>query len=352
MRNYPFRGKTPFPRHQWFIAAWSGEVTRAVLARVILNQPIIFFRTEAGSLTALSGLCPHRWAPLATGTISGDTIACPYHGAAFDSLGRCVSLPFQDHIPPALRLRTYPIIERGGIVWIWPGDADRVDPSLLPQTDSLGLGVPGWRHDTSRPILLKARAQLLLENLFDQSHVGFTHAATLGTRTAAADPFRPSEIVDLPGYFSIRHKPALLPSDAAMQAIFPDIGDHMTIQLRSELFGVGLVNGVGTQTFATDAQGSARRLVGSMNFLHGVTPSTDTTTHYFTAMTRDFVVDDDVLSDVLSRRNALVVGEDVAMLESIEPQLDAHADIRSEINYPTDAAAIRVRRRIEHLNEE
>jgi len=115
---------------------------------------------------------------------------------------------------------------------------------------------------------------------------------------------------------------------------------------------VGLVNGVGTQTFATDAQGSARRLVGSMNFLHGVTPSTDTTTHYFTAMTRDFVVDDDVLSDVLSRRNALVVGEDVTMLEAIEPQLDAHADIESEINYPTDAAAIRIRRRIEHLNEE
>jgi vanillate O-demethylase monooxygenase subunit len=123
----------------------------------------------------------------------------------------------------------------------------------------------------------------------------------------------------------------------------------MAILLRTELFGVALINCVGTQTLATDAQGGARRSVGQMNFLHGVTPATNTTTHYFNAMTRDFALDDAALWRVLEQRNIQVVQEDVAMLEAIEPFLDAHGDTSAEVNFMTDAAAMRVRRRIERL---
>jgi vanillate O-demethylase monooxygenase subunit len=131
--------------------------------------------------------------------------------------------------------------------------------------------------------------------------------------------------------------------------MFPGVGDHAAIMLRSELFGVALINGVGTQTLATDAQGESRRCVGSMNFLHGVTPATDTTTHYFTAMTRDFALNDDALWRVLEQRNLQVAREDVAMLEAIEPHLEAHGDSDAEVNFMADAAAMRVRRRIQRL---
>jgi vanillate O-demethylase monooxygenase subunit len=349
MRNYPFRGSVPYARNQWYIAGWSAEIGASALSRVILNQEIVLFRDESGSVVAVSGLCPHRWAPLAGGVISGSTIECPYHGAKFDRNGQCVHLPFQSHVPNALRLRAYSIVEQGGLVWIWPGDADQIDLALLPQTNALGLGVDSWRLDTSPHLLVKARAQILLENLFDQSHVGIAHCRTLGSRAPTTALAKPSEIVDQPGYLSIRHDGTPCATDAAIRALFPDIGEHMIIRQRSELFGVSLINGVGSQTFATDAAGGGARLVGCMNFVHGVTPATETTTHYFAGMTRDFALDNAELSAALTERNERVIAEDVAMLEAIEPHLDAYADSAAEINFPADAAAMRVRRRMERL---
>jgi vanillate O-demethylase monooxygenase subunit len=86
-----------------------------------------------------------------------------------------------------------------------------------------------------------------------------------------------------------------------------------------------------------------------MNFVHGETPATETTTHYFAGMTRDFALDNAELSAALTERNERVIAEDVAMLEAIEPHLDAYADSAAEINFPADAAAMRVRRRMERL---
>lgn len=40
------------------VAAWSDEVERTLLARTILGQPVVFYRTEAGQAVALDDCCP------------------------------------------------------------------------------------------------------------------------------------------------------------------------------------------------------------------------------------------------------------------------------------------------------
>ena len=53
-------------RNNWYQAAWASELSEAPLARTLLDEPIVFFRTGEG-IAALQDRCPHRFAPLSAG---------------------------------------------------------------------------------------------------------------------------------------------------------------------------------------------------------------------------------------------------------------------------------------------
>jgi phenylpropionate dioxygenase-like ring-hydroxylating dioxygenase large terminal subunit len=82
-------------RNSWYVAAWDREVTRAPLARVFLDQPVVLYRKEDGTPVALEDRCCHRQLPLSMGKVEGDELRCGYHGLKFDSAGRCVEIPGQ-----------------------------------------------------------------------------------------------------------------------------------------------------------------------------------------------------------------------------------------------------------------
>src|SRR4029077_11043671 len=111
------------PRNQWYIAALSQEVTRGLLSRRILDDPIVFFRTQDGSPVGLADRCPHRGVPLSMGAIKDDVIRCAYHGFEFGKTGACHRVPSQSRIEPQLAVRSYPLREIGPYIWIWMGDS-------------------------------------------------------------------------------------------------------------------------------------------------------------------------------------------------------------------------------------
>ena len=52
--------------------------------------PLAVFRTRAGRIFAVDGICPHKGASLADGMLAGDSVVCPYHAFRFDSdTGAC-----------------------------------------------------------------------------------------------------------------------------------------------------------------------------------------------------------------------------------------------------------------------
>jgi len=94
-----------FLRNQWYVAAWSHEVGRALLSRRIAGEPIVLYRTEGGRAVAFADRCPHRLAPLSRGRLVGDALECGYHGIAFADDGRCIRIPGQEAIPKDARAR-------------------------------------------------------------------------------------------------------------------------------------------------------------------------------------------------------------------------------------------------------
>ena len=58
---YPLNVSQPYPFNQWYVGAYGHEVSRTLLQRTLLNQLVVFYRTETGEAVALQGLCPHRF---------------------------------------------------------------------------------------------------------------------------------------------------------------------------------------------------------------------------------------------------------------------------------------------------
>ncbi len=117
-------------RNCWYVAAWAHElIDGRLLARTILDQPILLYKGDSGRVVALDDRCCHRGARLSKGRLEGDCVRCMYHGLKFDGSGACVQIPGQDTVPKGLGVRSYPTVERDQLVWIWSGDAAKADPA-------------------------------------------------------------------------------------------------------------------------------------------------------------------------------------------------------------------------------
>ena len=116
----------------WHAAAWSEEVGDEPFATTLCDEQLILVRQENGEASALSGICPHRFASLAEGRwLPGGRLQCPYHGLEFDARGQCVGNP-HGPVPKVARLRRYPLVERHSLLWVWLGDEEKADPALIP----------------------------------------------------------------------------------------------------------------------------------------------------------------------------------------------------------------------------
>lgn len=162
-----------FFEHAWYVAGWSSEFNRSLAAKKILGETVLLFRKQDGELTAISNVCPHRFAPLSMGELHGDTVVCGYHGLQFNSEGSCIHNPHGNGaIPSRAHLKKYAVFEKQQLAWIWPGDTTLADTGLIP--DFPHLERPGFKT-LSGVTTVNANYQLLADNILDPSHTQWVH---------------------------------------------------------------------------------------------------------------------------------------------------------------------------------
>ena len=115
-----------FPNY-WYPACGAREVGARPLPLKLLGEPLVFLRRH-GVAYAIQDECPHRGARMALGKYEfpgSNTITCRFHGMTYDvTNGACVAALTDGPDSPIvgkLRIRTYPVEERKGIVWVWMG---------------------------------------------------------------------------------------------------------------------------------------------------------------------------------------------------------------------------------------
>ncbi|MEV4241598.1 MULTISPECIES: aromatic ring-hydroxylating dioxygenase subunit alpha [unclassified Nocardia] len=335
-----------FPRESWYVAAHSEEIGPHLLARTVMDEPIVFYRTANGEVTALADRCVHRRYPLSKGTLSGDSIVCGYHGFTYDPAGRCTAVPAQQRIPRTARVPRYPLVEQDMLVWVWIGDPERADPADIPRAP--WLGAPGWAVVRGMAPLA-ARAGLLLDNLMDLSHETYLHADYIGSAEVAETPIL-TTVDEGTGVVRVgRHM-----DDAECPPAYratTGLPDRITRWQDIEYHAPGLyllhsrVAPIGTspEPDGTDPAGFHNEIV------YAITPETRRSAHDFWAVARDFAVDNDELSRKIAAAQTAVVQQDVDALELLEQVISDEAAGYRELSVNLDTGGLAARRRLAQL---
>lgn len=169
-----------FVTNCWYCAGWNYDVSQgkdALLARRIAGERLVLYRKPDGGLVAMEDRCCHRQAALSLGQKEGDCLRCMYHGMKYGPDGVCVEVPGQNRIPENARVRTYPVAEKDDWIWVWMGEPERADESLIPF--AVGPSHPDWKMRASR-MHIDADYRLEIANLADLSHLAWVHHKTLG----------------------------------------------------------------------------------------------------------------------------------------------------------------------------
>jgi phenylpropionate dioxygenase-like ring-hydroxylating dioxygenase large terminal subunit len=313
-----------FIQDSWYVAAWDHEIGRdSLFARTLLGRPLVFWRTSEGQVVALDDRCCHRAAPLSTGRREGDCVRCLYHGLKFDAAGTCVEMPGQERIPPAARVRSYPVVERNRFVWIWMGEPQRADPSTL--LDFFWHDSPDWRMKPGY-IHYQAHYQLVVDNLLDFAHLSYVHPTTLGTPGLAQ---LRAKVDRIEGGLKITRWTLNdeLPPNHKRVATFSGKADRWQIyEWHPPAFMRMDAGSAPAGTGATEGRIGPEAL----RFRHTSvqTPETATTTHYFFGQARAFALDNEAMTEAIFNDVATAFAEDRAMIESQQKILDASPDFQ------------------------
>jgi phenylpropionate dioxygenase-like ring-hydroxylating dioxygenase large terminal subunit len=328
---------TPLVTNGWYIGAWSDEVGRTLLQRWIVGRPVCFYRLRDGTVTAIEDRCPHRRFPLSLGRLDGDVIECNYHGYRIDDGGVCVGVAEQPDKPKA-SVHRFPLVERDGVVWIWPGDPALADESLLPDTS--WLTDPGWTH-VHGLVPLKARQVLLVENLLDLTHETFLHPSSIGNAAVAATPIDVSSEGDRVSF--TRHMVGIEAPP------FYEKSMGLTSPIDRWQDGDFYAPGIFQLNMRLAPTGTEEPEGFHMKVLYGMTPATETETHDFFALGRDYSIDDEELSRFQLDQQLAVMKEDVDALEIQEVMVATETGRPPESSIRSDVAGLRGRRLLDKM---
>ena len=144
----------------------------------LLGERLLALRDTSGRMGLIEEFCAHRRTSLWFGRNEEGGIRCAYHGWKYDVTGQCVEVPSESEsgFCKRVKLTSYPLIARGGILWTYMGPPEKQPP--LPEYE-FALVTSEQRFVSKR--LQECNWLQALEGGIDSSHVSFLHRATLNT---------------------------------------------------------------------------------------------------------------------------------------------------------------------------
>jgi phenylpropionate dioxygenase-like ring-hydroxylating dioxygenase large terminal subunit len=145
----------------------------------LLSERLLAFRDSNGRLGLIDEFCAHRGVSLWFGRNEENGLRCPYHGWKYDVTGQCIEVPSEPQesgFCRRIRLASYPLVERGGVLWAYMGPPEKTPPP--PAWEFATVPAP-QRFVTKR--LQECNWLQAMEGGIDSSHVSFLHRGDLNS---------------------------------------------------------------------------------------------------------------------------------------------------------------------------
>ena len=163
-------------RRYWIPALLSEELPRPNCPPVrvqLLSERLIAFRDTEGRIGVMDEFCAHRGVSLWFGRNEESGLRCPYHGWKYDVTGQCIEVPSEpvsSGFCQKIKLKSYPTIDLGGVIWVYMGPSAEQPPA--PDFE--------WVHLPKSHVYISKRWQesnylQAMEGGINSSHVSFLH---------------------------------------------------------------------------------------------------------------------------------------------------------------------------------
>jgi phenylpropionate dioxygenase-like ring-hydroxylating dioxygenase large terminal subunit len=167
-------------RNYWYPVLESRRLQGKPRAVKVVGEPIVLVR-DRDRIYALHDRCPHRGVPLSAGRREfAGTISCIYHGWTYRLEDGELAAALTDGPESPIcgtarvKIRSYPVAERGGMIWIYVGDlppppVEEDVPSELLEANTVII-----------PMIEKRKGdwRYAMENAVDEAHARFLHRRT------------------------------------------------------------------------------------------------------------------------------------------------------------------------------
>ena len=197
-------------RRYWLPALLAEELPEPECPPVrtkLLSERLLAWRDTEGRYALTDEFCAHRGISLWFGRNEEGGLRCPYHGWKYDHTGQCIDVPSEpaeSGFCEKIKLASYPLVERGGVLWAYLGPPELQPP--LPEWEF--ATVPADRRFVSKR-LQESNWLQALEGGIDSSHVSFLHRGEInkdplfkgsrGNQYNLADARPVFEVVESPG---------------------------------------------------------------------------------------------------------------------------------------------------------
>ena len=150
----------------WYpVGSGAGFAPGAIKRIWIGPTDLVLYRDLSGTMHAVERACPHLGADLAHGRVVEQGLQCAFHRWCWGANGSCTA---GGGVPEGRRIRTYAVVERWGVVWMWVGGTPHYKlPEPTPSNARYVLRLPPQRMD--------CHPHVMLGNGLDFTHVSPVH---------------------------------------------------------------------------------------------------------------------------------------------------------------------------------
>ena len=338
-----------FPKNTWYVACTPQDIDDKPLGRKICGERIVFYRGEENRVAALEDFCPHRGAPLSLGFVREGKLVCGYHGLEMGCEGKTMSMPGQ-RVRGFPQIRSYPVEERYGFIWVWPGDVALADAAKIPHLD--WYDNPEWAYGGGM-FHIHCDYRLMIDNLMDLTHETYVHAGSIGQKEIDEVPCKTTvdgdsvvtsrfmENITAPPFWQLALRGNNLADDVPVdrwQICRFTPPSHVMIE-------VGVAH-AGKGGYDAPPEHKAYSIV--VDF---ITPETETSIWYFWGMTRKFNPKDQALTATIREGQSKIFSEDLEMLQCQQQNLLDHPD-RALLKLNIDAGGVQSRKILDRIMAE
>jgi vanillate monooxygenase len=335
-----------FIKDTWYVACTADEIDEKPLGRKICNESIVLYRAAEGKVAALEDFCPHRGAPLSLGQVVEGKLTCGYHGLEMGCDGKTIAMPGQ-RVQAFPAIRNFPVEERYGFIWVWPGDATKANAALIPVQE--WHNNPAWAYGGGL-FHINCDYRLMIDNLMDLTHETYVHAGSIGQKEIDDTPCKTTvegqtvitsrfmENISAPPFWRMAMRGNHLADDVPVdrwQVCRFTPPSHVMIEVGVAHAGHG----------GYDANDEHKVYSIVTDF---ITPETENSIWYFWGMARKFNPSDKGLTASIREGQGKIFSEDLEMLERQQKNILAHPT-RNLLKLNIDSGGVFSRRMIDKI---